>query len=166
MRHDVLREHPTLSRQLLGFTLVELVISIVVIAVAVAGTLQALSAAAVSSADPMIRHQGLAIAEAYIEEIALQPFSDPDDASVCPAPEADRDRFDNVCDYQGLDESGAHDREGRPVPGLEAYRVRVSVDTSASLGSISGSADVLRVDVRVSHPVGLDLSLSTYRTRY
>ena len=152
-----------------GATLVEMVISIAIIAVVVSGTLLLVQRVAVSSADPMIERQSLAIAQAYLEEILLKPYWDPTLGSgggACPAAPASRALFDNVCDYQALDDAGAHDQSGAAVTGLGAYRVRVSVDSGASLGDLAGPADALRVDVRVTHPAAVDLVLSGFRGRY
>jgi MSHA pilin protein MshD len=149
-----------------GLTLIELVISIAIFGIALGGALLAVDQTTVRSADPMLQQQASAIAEAYLEEILLKSFLDPDSGTVCPAAEASRDLYDNVCDYAGLDDSGAQDQSGSVVAGLESYRVRVGVDTTAALNGLTGSADVLRVDVRVSHGSRVDLTLSGYRTRY
>ena len=70
-----------------GVTLVELIIFIVIVSSAVAGVLLTLNMATRSSADPMIQKQALAIAEALLEEIQLQPFTfcDPDDSQAATA---------------------------------------------------------------------------------
>jgi MSHA pilin protein MshD len=152
-----------------GATLVELVISIAIIAIVVSGTLLLVQKVAVHSADPMIERQALAIAQAYLEEILLRPYWDPTLGSAggaCPAAPGSRALYDNVCDYRGLDDAGARDQTGAAVTGLGAYRVRVAVDTAATLGDLSGSADVLRVDVRVTHPAAVDLVLSGFKARY
>jgi len=152
-----------------GTTLVELVISIVVIGIVVSGSLLAINHVVARSADPMLQHQASAVAEAYLEEVLARSFADPDDDSVCSAPEASRGLYDDVCDYDGLDELGARTQDGVAVAGLEPYRVRVDVDAAANLNGLTGSADVLRVDVRVTHALaalGVDLTLSGYRTRY
>ena len=117
----------------------------------------------------MIEYQSSAIANAYLEEILLKPYFDPDlgaGGGACPPPEASRDLFDNVCDYAGIDDAGAEDQDGTPVPGLGAYRVRVTVDAGATLNDLVGSADVLRVDVRVTHLPLVDHSLTGYRARF
>jgi MSHA pilin protein MshD len=149
-----------------GLTLVELVISIVVAGIAVTGTVLAMNMSTAHSADPMLEHQASAIGEAYLEEILLKEYADPDTGIICPAPEASRDLYDNVCDYAGLDELGARTQDGTPVPGLGAYRVRAGVDSAATLNGLTGSAQVLRVDVRVTHTSRVDLTLSGYRTNY
>jgi MSHA pilin protein MshD len=152
-----------------GVTLVELVISTLIVAVAVSGVLAAMVASVRGSAHPVLEEQGAAIARAYLEEIVLRRYHDPQDgpgAGPCPPAEASRDLYDNVCDYQGLDDAGARDQSGGAIPALVAYRVTVSVDPGATLHDLSGPADVVRVDVRVRHAAGVDLRLSAYRTRY
>ena len=74
-------------RKCVGLSLVELIVFIVVVGTAVAGVLGALGIATRSSADPMIQKQALAIAEALLEEVQLQPFTycDPDDANAATA---------------------------------------------------------------------------------
>jgi MSHA pilin protein MshD len=161
--------HPEARSGERGATLVEMVISIAIIALVVSGTLLLVQKVALHSADPMVERQALAIAQAYLEEILLRPYWDPalgSGGGACPAPPATRDLYDNVCDYQGVDDAGAADQTGAAVSGLGAYRVRVAVDPAAALGDLSGPADVLRVDVRVTHPASVDLVLSGFRARY
>jgi MSHA pilin protein MshD len=165
---ELAQAHPP-PRHIAGVTLIELTVSIMVIAIAVSGTLLLVSTATRHSADPMVERQALAIADAYLEEILLRAFYDPDlgvGGGSCPAAEASRPLFDNVCDYDGLDDSGARDQDGNAIAGLGAYRVRVNVDTTATLNTLSGASDVLRTDVRVTHPNQIDLSLSGYRARF
>lgn len=68
----------------IGATLIEMVIFIIVVGVATAGILSALSNSVRGSADPMLHKQGLAIAEALLAEIEQQAFSycDPDDPAA------------------------------------------------------------------------------------
>jgi len=70
-----------------GISLIELIVFIVIVGIAVAGVVGALSMATRSSADPMIQKQALAIAEALLEEVQLQPFTycDPDDPNAASA---------------------------------------------------------------------------------
>ena len=70
-----------------GISLIELIVFIVIVGIAVAGVVGALSMATRASADPMIQKQALAIAEALLEEVQLQPFTycDPDDPNAASA---------------------------------------------------------------------------------
>lgn len=146
-----------------GMTLVELVITIVIVGIAAAALYSAMAAIGGRSADPMLRQQSLAIAEAYLEEILLQPFLDPSNA-VCPAPPASRANFDNVCDYNGLNDNGARDARGQAIAALANYRVQVTVTPQAWAGL--AASDALLVQVSVTDPAGQVLRLDGYRARY
>ncbi len=146
-----------------GMTLVELVISIVIVGIAASALYSAMAAIAGRSADPLLRQQSLMIAEAYLEEILLQPFLD-SGGSVCPAAPSSRANYDNVCDYNGLDDKGARDASGQAITALASYRVQVQVAAQA-LGSVTASKALL-VQVTVTDPVGHILRLDGYRTHY
>lgn len=70
-----------------GLSLVEQIVFIAIVGIAVSGVLAALTVSTRGSADPMIQKQALAIAEALLEEVQLQPFTycDPDDANAATA---------------------------------------------------------------------------------
>lgn len=112
----------------------------------------------------MLERQAISIGESYLEEILQKAYLDPNDNALCPTPEAARSLYDNVCDYQGFDETGVRDQSGTAISGLEGYRIEIEVDTTATLGSLSGSANVIRVDAIVTDPMGNPISLSGYRT--
>lgn len=143
-----------------GVTLVELLVSIVIVSIAASGVLGVLSMTTAASADPMIRHQAAAIAEAYLEEIMLKPVTDPDGIDG----EASRADFDDIDDYDGLADAGARDQFGSPIAGLASYNVLISVAPSTGLPSVP-AADALRVDVTVTHSNDINFVLSGYRTR-
>lgn len=146
-----------------GMTLVELVITIVIVGIAAAALYSAMAAIGGRSADPLLRQQSLVIAEAYLEEILLQPFLDPSDA-VCPAAPANRVNFDNVCDYNGLNDNGARDSRGQAIAALANYRVQVMATQQAWAGL--AASDALLVQVTVTDPAGQVLRLDGYRARY
>jgi MSHA pilin protein MshD len=116
-----------------GLSLIELVMFVVIVGLAVAGVLSVFNITTQKSADPMVRKQLLAIAEAMLAEVQLMPFTycDPDDANAATAaaalvgaancattveaigPGAGETRynagnpFDNVDDYHGFDSDSA-----------------------------------------------------------
>lgn len=168
-----------------GLTLVELIVFMVVVSAALAGVLQIFVQAGASSADPMVRRQALASAEALMQEVQLMPFTfcDPNDAAVDTAtaagdctlaeaigPEAGETRyggtqFDNVNDYHGFSMSGIKDISNTATTGLEGYSASVSV-AAAALGSISAGGDALQITVTVTGPGGHSVSLQGWRTRH
>jgi MSHA pilin protein MshD len=143
-----------------GATLIELVISIVVVAIAASAVLGLLSGSVGRSADAMVLAQAVSIAEAYLEEISLKPFADPDGADG----EALRADFDDVDDYDGLVDNGARNQFGAALAPLAAYMVTVDVTSSAALTGVPG-ADAERIDVRVTHSGNVTVALSGYKTR-
>ena len=151
---------PAMKRQA-GVTLIELLVSIVIVSIAASTVLGVLSMTTAASADPMIRHQAAAVAEAYLEEILLKPLTDPDGVDG----EAARAAFDDLDDYDGLSDAGARDQFGSPLAGLGDYNVAVNVTPSPALPGVP-LADALRVDVVVTHANDIDFVLSGYRTRF
>ncbi len=161
-----------------GATLVELVITIMVVSVALAGVLAVININARTSADPMVEHQSIAIAEAYLEEILTKEFTDPDGSEVG----ENRASFDDVSDYHNLANNGciattaacpalgscACDQNGNPIDGLQGYTVNVqvmSVDLVGTAVTIS-AANVRRVQVTVTPPLGEPVVIGGYRTNY
>ena len=145
-------------------SLVEIVVAMVIIAISLTGTLMLVDTTTRRSADPMLERKATSIAESYLEEALQKNYLDPTDGTLCPTPEGARALFDNVCDFNGLDDAGARDQSGNAITGLDGYRVQVSVDPAANLGTLFGSSEVLRVDITVTDPTGRPLALSGYRT--
>ncbi len=144
-----------------GVSLVEVLLSIVIVATAASAVLGVLAQTTGSSADPMVRRQATAIAEAYLEEALLKPFADPDGVDG----ETARPDFDDVDDYDGLVDAGARDQFGNPIPNLADYTVSVAVASSSALPGVP-AADALRVDVNVRFEASIDFTVSGYRTRF
>lgn len=143
-----------------GVTLVELIISIVIISVGLAGIIVVINRNVLSSADPMVQHQAVAIAEAYLEEILAKEFNDPDGTNVGET----RATFDNVADYNGLPDNVVRDQSGNAIAGLGQYTVTAQVVNQDLSGT--GAANALLVTVTVTGPGNINFVLSGYRTNY
>jgi MSHA pilin protein MshD len=147
-------------RRQAGTTLIELVIAIVIISIAVSAILMVFSMNVGYSADPMIRYQAVAIAEAYLEEISLKAFADPDGVDG----EANRTLYDDVDDYNGLVDVGARNQFDAALPGLGDYTVSVTV-TQSALPSIAAIDNYL-INVTVTHAANINFTLSAYRPNF
>ncbi len=147
-------------RKQAGTTLIELVIAIVIVSIAVSAILMVFSMNVGHSADPMIRHQAVAIAEAYLEEISLKSFADPDGVDG----EANRTLYDDVDDYHGLVNVGARNQFDAALAGLGDYTVSVTVTPSA-LPSIA-AVDNYLINVTVTHAANINFTLSAYRPNF
>ena len=155
-------------RRARGFTLIEVIIAIVIVGISLAAVMSVFIITSQHSADPMARQQAQMIAEAYLDEILLKRFYDPDSNSVCPGPEGSRSAFDNVCDYNGLSQAPT-DQTGAAISALSAYNVAVTVDSgSVDLNGVnnSGVTRVLLVTVTVTGPNNTSVTLASYRTNY
>lgn len=152
-----------IARRARGFTFVELVISLVVIGIAVTGVLLIFTRTVGSSADPMVRQQALAIAEAYLEEVVAKHYDDPNGGETFGVEGGEtRPTYDDVWDYDGLSGEPERPYGTADIPQLDDYTVSVAVsDGSAALGVTAA-----RVDVTVTHPAGIDVSLWSYRAEY
>ncbi len=179
-------QNPAPLDRLRGLSLIELVIFIAVVSAALAGVLAVFIQSTGTSADPMLRRQSLAIAEALLEEASLMPFTfcDGDDPNVATAtstadckvteaigPEAGESRFttpqfDHVNDYGGYAMKSIVDITNTTVPGLAGYQASVAVTAAALNTMTAASGDVLRISVTVTDPRGGTLTLDGYRTRY
>lgn len=150
-----------------GTSLVELVVTIVILSISVAGVLAGISSITARSADPMITAQAGAIAEAYLEEVLLRSFRDPEAAgSDCASlPGVDplevRTTYDDIDDYNGLVETARLQADTGAT--LDGYEVTVTV-TCATLGTISDtSRNAARVTVSVSRGGVQQVVLRGYR---
>ena len=132
-----------------GVTLVELIVAIVVIAMAGSALIGTLSYLAGSSATTLRQAQAQAIADAYLAEITGKSFADPDGVNG----EANRALFDNVGDYAGF-------------TGAEPGNFQVSVNVAAgTLAGIPANA-AWRVDVTVAYDTDGSAIATGYRTNH
>jgi len=142
-----------------GFTLIEMIVLLVVIAISATTLFGVFMQSSASSAHPLLREQALAIAQGYLEEALLKAFQDPDQVESGTCEEISRSDYDDVPDYNCVNDSaGALDQFGATLAGLEAYNVSVSV-TDVNLGSGADLAPARRVAVTVTHDAVSDLIL-------
>jgi MSHA pilin protein MshD len=171
-----MRQTPTSES---GATLVELIITIVIISIALAGTIIAFSNVVGRSSDTLFQSRAIALAQAYLDEILAQPFdrNTPEGGipaytgacSVTGGSASDRGDFSSVDQYNGLSfsppqlASGAID-EG----GYDGFTVSINVscvDPSVELGN----ADIdqaKRIDVTISSPTNQTAIFSAYRSNF
>jgi MSHA pilin protein MshD len=139
-----------------GFTLLEIITTVVVIAIAATALMSVLSSTVATSADPVLQHQATAIAEAYMEEILLKDFAI--------GPGNTRPTFDDVRDYNSLPDTVVRDQFGVAIGALSDYDITVSVGADGLNGI--AAIDSLRIDITVSHASIDPVLLSGYRTNY
>jgi len=126
-------------KQQSGMTLVELVITIVIIGIAAAALFSAMASITARSADPLLEAQSLHLAESLMEEMQSVPFN------------AIADIAPREPQY----------RDGSGIEALENYSVGAVV-SDYSIGGQPGK----RIDVDVTDPTGRMLRLTGYRAEY
>ena len=154
-----------------AFSLIEVLVTIVVIGISAVALTSVYSNMIAGSADPVIQQQSISIAEAYLEEISLRPFNNPDgaesgDCEDSPNPEAEdsRDLYDDVQDYICLAAGPAADQTGTPIPLLADYTVTITI-TNFDFNGVADN-DWRRIEVSVNHPAVDPITLVGYRANY
>ena len=150
-----------------GVTLVETLISIVILSVSFSAIASLLSGSVLNSANPMIREQAVSLAESYLEMVLLQAYTDPDggDTGTCEeGNDSNRALYDDVNDFDCiLDDNGARDQVGTLIPGLGGYNIAIDLQAA----TLNGAA-ATRIDVTVTHDAltSLSILLTGYRINY
>ena len=149
-------------RRVAGFTLIEVVVTLLVLGIAAAALVGVYSNMVSGSADPAIQQQAITVAEAYMEEVMGKEFDDPvlPETGSAEAGET-RPSFNDVQDYNALPDNQVRDRNGNPIAQLAAYSVTVSV-----AGAVLNGVNAMQVDVTVTHPAIDAIALSGFRTDY
>ena len=166
------RNTPLMQRQS-GLSLIELIIAIVILSVGLVALLIPISNAVRNSADPLIMKQMVAIAEAMLEEIELQPYATPTGSTCnpCAATQANRVNFDHIANYNTFATTGIY-RIDDPAAGpgiatLASYNLSVAA-TPTTLGGVPA----FLISVTVTWPntipgvLGKSVTVSAYRTNY
>ncbi len=169
-----------------GLSLIELIVFIVVVAIGLVGIMSVLILTSEKSSDPIVRKQGIAVAEAMLEEVLLKAFQndplDPNNTSATlgctptttpscrttfPENQTDRPNYNDVSDYAGWSQTGVTslaNPTGTPISGLELYTVSVAVAGTTDLTGIA-STDAKKIRVTVTGS-GETFILEGYRTNY
>lgn len=147
-----------------GFTLMEVIVFIVVLAIAMGALLAVFNKSVVNSVDPAVRIKALEKAQATLDEILARKFDENTPTGGVPAcdsagrpacvgisPDGD---FDDVGDYHGY----ANNSDTR-------FPVSVSVtQAGGDLGLAAGRAKLIVVNVAM--PGGGTLTLSAYKVNF
>ena len=155
-----------------GFSLIEMIALIVIIGIAVAGTMFALDRMTANIPEAMVRKQAIAVADAFLAEVLSQSFDPQAGPAGAPA-QSSRAGFNDMMDYNGYSETGVYTQAGAtPLTDLEGYTVTISVtDSPAELvAALPASPAVTASDqrrVRVSVATSREtIIVDGYRLNY
>ena len=150
-----------------GMSLIETIVSIVILSVSMAAITSVLSNSVLNSVNPMIREKAIAVADAYLETVRTQHFVDPDggDTGTCEeGDDSNRANYDDVNDYDCVeDNDGARDQLGNLIAGLEGYNVEIDTQNI----NINGApASQISVNVTYDGISNFSVLLNGYRVDY
>jgi len=174
---------PAAGRASRGFTLVELVVTLVVVSIAMLAIGQALSFAFARQSDGLWQAKAVALAQSYVEEIKARRYDEAAPVGGVPpcAPAAvpcsavgtdgeTRAQFDDVDDYHGLDEQPPLDPDGNPRSDYARYRVQVSVAyldaVQVAAFGLDDATDAKLITVAVTPPGAAVMSFPVLRANY
>lgn len=140
-----------------GFTLIELVITLVVLAAGLTGILLVYTNTVLRSADPVLQQQALAIAEGYMEEIQGKECRPSEQTPDNPG----RGAWQYVDDFNNLEQPPTQ-INGVQLSQLADYRVTVTVSAEAfgpAGQQVTGCVVVIQVTNQRVSDINAKLSL-------
>ncbi|MHA7810975.1 MAG: type IV pilus modification PilV family protein [Marinobacter adhaerens] len=158
-----------------GATLVELVITIVIISVAIAGVVGAFSLIAGRSADPLNQTRAVKLAQLYMDEILTQKYDDQTPQGGVPrytgacnigsdSGEANRSEFDDVDDYHNLI-GPPTTVTGAALSGYAGFNVSVTVACAGADVGLPAS-EAKRIELLIQAPGNQSFAFSAYRANF
>jgi MSHA pilin protein MshD len=159
---------PTGMAKQRGISLIELIMFIVIVSVSLVGILLVMNQVTAHSADPLIRKQAFAVAEAMLEEIKLQGLPGGAACTGTLGTNGVRIGVTSVCDYNGYSSAGIREfsAANTVVPGLESYNI-VGVVINNNLGTFGGvpiaQGSAVQITVTVEDPLGERVAATGYR---
>jgi MSHA pilin protein MshD len=177
-----------------GVTLVEMVVVIVILAIALTAVTQTIGQNTISGAYTYDETKAIELAQSYLNEIKSKRFDEnspiggvpPCDGvsgvSACTvnldtelgpdSGESSRSLYDDLDDYDDLDEGSGSgnallDAEGNTRSGYENFRVQVQVTYSGDVAPRSGGlTDAKKIVVTVTQPNADTLQFTAHRGNY
>ncbi len=169
------------SRSQSGFTLIELVITIVVISIALAAMLGAFSSAMTHSADPMWRNKTIKLAQLYLDEILSKRFDEnspvggvPANATTsCTSIGADvgeiRATYDDVDDFHNTTALAPVGASGSLHSSYDNYLITVEVACDNADGAVNSNGTDIhakRIKVSITPPGQSTMVFYAYKGNY
>lgn len=175
----------SLNRQK-GVTLVELVISIVVLSIAMVALMYSFSASMTGSGDPLWRNKTLKLAQLYLDEILAKRYDEntplgglpfvgsPSCSGLGPdSGETSRADFDDVDDYHDPNPQVPSSLTGALDTSYSNYRITINVECDDSLavgaldpgGNVS-NAQAKKISVMITPPNQPTLTFAVYKGNF
>lgn len=175
--------HKQPDKKQCGFSLIEMVVVIVVLAVGLTGVTLVINETVKQSPKPLVQTRAMELAQTYLDEILAKRFDEQSGQGGIPRCDSvdnaaqtcsntmgneeggSRLLFDDVDDYNGLDNLPPITASGVVLNQYDSYRVQVSV---AYAGTELGLANrgAKRITITITTPLGTTLPVSAYRVNF
>ncbi len=160
-----------------GVTLVEMVMTIVILSIALVATIMVISSSVNRSANPLIQHKSVLLAQAYFDEILTKRFAEQTPVGGVPAattgvcttgvdPGESRDLFDDVDDYDLLNEMPPKLQTNVNLNDYSEYRVQVMVACAGTSLGLANNHDAKIITVTIDPPEVSTMTFTAYRANY
>lgn len=158
-----------------GATLIELVMTIVIIGVAMAGVVGAFSLVSGRSSNSLFQTRAVELGQFYMDEILAQKYDEatpvggvpPASGCTINAEEgSDRSTYDDVDDYDAITNAPPRTAEGAALSGYDGFEVSVTVVCAGGEVGLPASEDAKRIDLLITGPADSEFSLSAYRANF
>jgi len=177
----MLKNLPTSLKKVFGYSLIELIITIVVTSIVIIIFYSVFAPNQRNSVSPVIQVKAAELGQSYLEEIILKRFDENSPignavrcnqtpALLCGAITneegiSNRPLFDDVDDYHGLSDQPAKDALGNNRVGFANFKVDIVVDYAGGDFGLSVQ-DLKRVQVTVTTPLGETFIFSQYKGNF
>lgn len=187
---NLFRQHSPQPSMQSGVTLVEMVITIVLVSIALVGVISAFSGSMSRSADPLWRNKSLKLAQLYLDEILAKPYDEQtlvgggypigftyttgafgcSDAALGTDGEGSRADYDDVDDFDDISDTPPQNVLGTlDASAYAGYQVSVQVSCDGTTVGASGTnanAQAKRITVTVTPPNGQSMAFTAYRGNF
>jgi MSHA pilin protein MshD len=167
-----------------GFTLIEMVIVIVVLALGLVGVTLVINRTVLQSPQALVQTRAMELAQAYLDDILAKRFDENSGQGGLPrcsstdhnqkpcsatlgAEEGIRSDYDDVDDYDGIsDDPPLALSTDTALDRYDGYSVSVDVTQAGNELGYADNARAKRITVSVTTPLGNSVPVSAYRVNY
>ena len=150
-----------------GLTLIELIVSIVVLSIALLAMISVFNQAAINSIDPVVQVRALECAQAKMDEILARRFDENTPAGgipACGSADVGAQACAGITVDAGLDDVG--DYNAHTDNSLDQCQISVVVANAGTQLGLSSDAQARRITVTVNSDGGGVAVLSAYRANF
>jgi len=175
---------PVKLNNIRGFSLVEMIVVIVVLSIGLTGLTLVMTETVEQSPKPLVNTRAMELAQTYLDEILMKRFDEQTGQGGTPRCDStdnnaqtctnslgneegnNRSLFDDVDDYQGVNDLPPVSATGTNLTMYSSYQVQVSVVYAGNEIGLGSNRAAKRITVLVTTPLGNSIPISAYRGNF